>query len=166
MVLLGRRVLSGASLDDGSRLRVWGVQRGMPATLWIRETYGRKPYVWIPADLRRRLGLVPVQLAANTGTPEENSVVVWFTRYDRRRDGYRWRLFSRVEVVDASGRVIGEAAQSPFTAAELKGGVLWVRHPPADGAGFRLRLFGGNPVRWLGEIPVPAASASAASSRR
>ena len=73
-------------------------------------------------------------------------------------------MFSRVEVVDASGRVIGEAAQSPFIAAELKGGVLWVRHPPADGSAFRLRLFGGNPVRLLGEIPVPAASA--ASSRR
>jgi hypothetical protein len=57
-----------------------------------------------------------------------------------------------------------EAARSPCSSAEIKGGILWVRHPPSDGQGFRLRLHGGTPVRVVGEIAVPPAAVT--SSRR
>lgn len=159
------RDASAGRLADGSRLRVWGFQRGTPAHLDIRETYGRKPYTWIPVGIRQRLGLVPAQLDAGTGRPDDDAVVVWFTRFDPRRDGYRWRLFSRIEVMDDSGNATDEAAQSPFSAAEIKGGVIWVRHPPSDGRGFRLRLHGGTPVRVLGEIEVPPAPLTSSSRR-
>ena len=58
-----------------------------------------------------------------------------------------------------------EAAQSSFSAAEIKGGIIWVRHPPSDGRGFRLRLHGGTPVRVVGEIEVPPAPVTSSSRR-
>ena len=151
-------------LADGSRLRIWGIRRGMPATVVAREIFLRRPWTWIPLVIRERIGWTPALLSAETGKLDDDAVVVWFTRFDPRRDGYRWSLFSRIEVVDGSGNATDEAAQSPFSSAEIKGGIIWVRHPPADGRGFRLRLHGGTPLRVVGEIEVPPAPVT--SSRR
>ena len=158
------RDASADRLADGSRLRIWGIRRGMPASVVAREIFLRRPWTWIPLAIRERIGWTPALLSAETGKPDADAVVVWFTRFDPRRDGYRWSLFSRIEVVDGSGDTTEEAAQSPFSSAEIKGGVIWVRHPPADGRGFRLRLHGGTPVRVVGEIAVPPAPVT--SSRR
>ena len=166
-VLVMTTAVRDASVDrlaDGSRLRVWGIRRGMPASIVARENFLKRPWTWIPLAIRERLGWTPVLFPADTGQPDADAVVVWFTRFDPRRDGYRWSLFSRIEVVDGSGAVTEEAAQSPFSSAEIKGGVIWVRHPPADGRGFRLRLHGGTPVRVVGEIEVPPVPVT--SSRR
>ncbi len=166
-VLATATALRDASVDrlaDGSRLRIWGIRRGMPASIVARENFLKRPWTWIPLTIRERLGWTPALLNAETGQPDADAVVVWFTRFDPRRDGYRWSLFSRIEVVDGSGDTTEEAAQSPFSSAEIKGGVIWVRHPPADGRGFRLRLHGGTPVRVVGEIAVPPAPVT--SSRR
>lgn len=152
-------------LADGSRLRIWGIHRGMPATVVAREVFLGRPWTWIPLAIRERLGWTPALLNAETRQPDDDAVVVWFTRFDPRRDGYRWSLFSRIEVVDGSGNVTEEAAQSPFSSAEIKGGIIWVRHPPPDGRGFRLRLHGGTPVRVVGEIEVPPAPVATSSPR-
>ena len=169
-LLLCDRALSGLRLQDGSRLRILGIGRGPGGAVEFPRSYARPPFTWIPPTLRQRFGLFPMNLALTIRDTAPDAVFVWFTRDGLKAGKGHPRLFFYVEVVDASGQVIGEAAQTPFEMAEIKGGVLWVRHPPADGSAFQLRLHGGNPLRVLGELTVPAAPTSApprtASPRR
>jgi hypothetical protein len=153
---LSLRQSVGVRLADGTRLRVLGQARGSNPVLEYPAEYTRPPVAWIPRIWRERLHLHTWTLAAGID-PNPDAVFVWFVRYDGRVGETRSRLFSRVEVVDNSGRVLEEAAQTPLDSQAGKRGIILVPHPPADEAGFTLRLFGGEPAGWMEEIRVPVA---------
>lgn len=104
----------GRRLPDGSRRRVLGVVRGANTALEVPRSYTRPPITWLPWAVRQRLGLLPSGLSTGALDPNPNAVFVWYVRYDSQRQEYRPHLFSRVEVLDDEGRLLGEAAQTPL----------------------------------------------------